>query len=543
MTTLKELNNELLYSIDNIDNVVQECDQIVLQNLFGYYNKTFTVLEYCDNQEECLSLFMEGEGFTALKNLGEGLKKLAQSIFKMLFGIFDRLGKVITGIVNKLRGKTAESTKTAAELAESHLEFRKNFNVETFKKRKVTMPLDPSSVDTIPPVELYTSTLVTQINGDGTYTLKTSKLFYDMAKYHLAEDRGKIPSQIPGYTQATPVAIMMFKNTDGCMDYITNAVKILDAMFTDKISVKENENKFISQVTQVEKLGSSKLKSLKNLTIKFTLDEMTAFQNKILELSSHLRSEAALIQKSEDDPNFKLSPQMITALNFLTATVFYAQVCLNTYSLSLNEPYVIPEEYTATINDFDKMGEFVNSMIEASIPSKYVMLNAWLAGTVEMTGNPGTYNEEKAVKYKPAMGHCRGCFFPEALKTSVYKIALNKRGTQDIDNEYWVTNKVKGTSLETKFAIIKKVNKYNTICEMEKIKTLDIGDTTKYAAETDAIISQIEKELNFVVHDLHTLNFGIRIAPEPTLPGSKANELIISDYGALRFKEAKGDKS
>lgn len=543
---MNKLNEELLYSIDNLEYVVQESEHHVLMGMMGYYEKTMMYMENATDFETSISYFMEADASPiTLSKVTEGLKKLGQTIFKMLFGIFENIGKIIGRIMDSLRklvGKDPKHgpQKTTAQILDEfgNIIPRQDIDLKTFKKRKVVMPLDPSSEETVPPVDVYTSALVAQINADNTFTMKTSKLVMDMLKYHLADDKGAVPSQIPGYTQATPVSIMMFKNYKGCMDHVRNAIQILEAMFKDKVSVADYEKKFIAQVGEVMKLGRKE--SAANLTVKFTLEEMTKFQKEIVELASHLSSEAALIQKSEEDPNFKLSPEMITHVNFLTATMMYVQILLNTYSLSLNNIYVIPEEYTSTINDFDVMGEFVNSMINAAIPSKYVMLNAWLAGTREFTGNPGSYNEEKAAKYKPAMGHCRGCFFPEGMDSSVYKIALNKRGTQDIENEYWVTNRVKGTPLETKFAIIKKTNKYNTICEMEKIKTLDAKDTFKYAPETDKIIKQMNDTFGFVVNDLHTLNFGIRINPEPSLPDSKANELIISDYGALRFKDTGG---
>lgn len=547
---MNQLNQELLYDIDNINLVVQESEHHVLMSMMGAYEKTMIYLECSNDFEESLSYFMEsGESGGTLHQIGSGLKKLGSQIWSMIIGLLKRIGGIFGHIIDGLRGLIGKDPKhgpkkTTAQILDENDNImpRKDIDLSKFRKRKVSMPLDPSSEETVPTVNMYTSTLLTQINSDGTYELKTSRLFKDMIKYYLGGDSGKVASQIPGYTQATPVAIMMFKNYEGCMDHIVNAIQILEAMFKNKISVKEGEDKFMSQISYVVDLGRSKSHVMKNLSLKFTLAEMQSFQKKLADLTSHVASEAAMIQKSEDDPSFKLSPEMITDINYLTAMMMYMQTVMNTYSLSLNDIWVIPEEYTATINDFDVMGEFVNSMINAGIPSKYIMLNAWLAGTREFTGNPGTYDEEKSSKYKPAMGHCRGCFFPEALTDSVYKIALNKRGTQDIENEYWVTNKVKGTPLETKFAVIKKVNKYNTICEMEKIKTLEAKDTPKYAAETDKIIKMIDEHLNFVVHDLHTLNFGIRIKPEASLPGSVANEFIVSDYGALRFKEAKKDK-
>lgn len=543
--TMNKLNDELLYEINNIDSVIHESEYEVLTGMYDYYNKMMSFMECSSDFEESLSIIMEADANPGLlHNLGSGLKKLAKTVIDIFLGIFRKMGNFlgqITDFFRGLMGKDAKHApkKTISQILEENNNIvpRQDIDMTKFRKKKVSMPLDPSSEESVPTVNMYTSALVTEINDDGTYTMKTSKLFKDMVKFYMG-DKGKVTSQIPGYTQATPLSIMMFKNYEGCFDHVKNAINILEAMFNNKISVAEYEKKFISQVNYIENLGRKK--SLSNLTIKFTLEEMMTFQKEIAELASHLSSEAGLIKKSEEDPNFKFSPDMITAVNFLTASMMYVQVNLNAYSLSLNNIYVIPEEYSATINDFDLMGEFVNSMIMAGIPSKYIMLNAWLAGTREFTGNPGTYNEEKAGKYKPAMGHCRGCFFPESLKTSVYKIALNKRGTHDIENEFWVTNRVKGTPLETKFAIIKKTNKYNTICEMEKIKTLEASDTFKYAGETDKIIKQMDELFGFVIHDLHTLNFGIRIAPEPSLPGSKANELIISDYGALRFKDTGG---
>lgn len=542
---MNQLNESLLYSLKNIDEVVQESEMDVLNKMMSYYDKSMMYLEasqFSISKEEVI--FEADTGTNLFHSIGTGLKKIADSFFKLIGTIFKRLIETLGRIGDIFRGMMGKDAKhpikkTMSQILEENKGIvpRKDIDLSKIRKRTVTMPLDPSSTESIPKVNLYTSALVAQMNADGTMEFTMSHLAKDIIKHHLG-GKEAVASQIPGFTQATPLSVMLIKNYENAWDHWKDAIAVLEAFFDGKIKPDEAEKKFKAQVGYLMALANSSDHVTKNLlSLKFNLDEMTKFQKELNEQMNHLHSEAQMIQRTEDDPNFKLSPDMITNINYLTASAFYIQTLLNSFHLSLNEMYVIPYEYTATINDFDLMGEFVNSMIEAGIPSKYIMLNAWLAGTREFTGNPGTYNEEKASKYKPAMGHCRGCFFPEGMDTSVYKIALNKRGISDIDNEYWVTNKIKGTPLDGKFAVIKKVNKYKTICEMEKIKTLEISDMTTYSAQTVEVVNEIKKYGNFRVNDLHTLNFGIRLAPEPSLPDSAKGDFIVSDYGALRFKD------
>ena len=530
---MTNLNESLLNDIEQIDEMVFETEQNVVFEMAKHCSKMMTFMEYADKPAS--EYIQEG----VFGDIGKGLKKIGKWIIETITGFFKIIGKIISGTINKIKhffskDKDKKPTKSIHEIA-ADLNFPQHERIAV-TKRPAHLELDGSSELRSIDANVYVEPLIVQMREGESFELKFSKQMMNFVNNACKDKFGNLPAQFPSISFATPLSIMLFSNKHQVMDYLTNAIQILEAMFLKKVDLKENEAKFISQVNSIISVAR-KSTTLKDYGFNCTLGELTEFQKKINYLLSHLRSEAQLVQKAEDDPEFTFSPDAMKCVNFLFVLLTITQITINAVGISITNIYVIPEQYTSTINDFDKMGEFVNAMIENNVPSKYIMLNAWLAGTPEFTGNPGTYDAQKAATYKPAMGHGRGCFFPEALTDSVYKIALNKRGTYDIENEFYVTNYVKSTPVAAKFAVIKRTNRFNTICEMEKIKTLDTSDTFKYGAETDKIIAQVEKVLPFAVRDLHTLNFGIRINAVPGIPDSKPGELIISDYGALKFND------
>ena len=526
---MTSLNESLLHDIDELDDVIYESEQSVIYEMARHCSKMMTFMEYSDNVEYII------EGFT-FADIGRGIKHFVQWLFNTIIGFFKMIGRAISKTILAVKhfftGKSAKDTRSIHEMvAEKDYPHHDRINIT---KRTVHVDMSNSPEEKSFDVNLYTEPLIVQMQEGEGFKIKFTKHIKNFILNSIQKNFGNIPSQFPSISFSTPISILLFKNKKHVMEYLENSIQILEAMFLKKIDIKENEKKFISQVNAIVTVANQ-YTTIKDYGFNCTLGELTQFQDKINMLLSHLHSESELISKAEDDPEFKLSKEAIKCVNFLFVLLTITQITINAVGISITNIYVIPEQYTSTINDFDKMGEFVNTMIENNIPSKYVMLNAWLAGTPEFTGNPGEYNEKAATTYSPAMGHGRGCFFPKDLTDSVYKIALNKRGTFDIANEYYVSNYTRNTRVASKFALIKRVNQYNTICEMEKLRTLSSNDTLKYGVKIDRIISKIKHELPFNVRDLHTLNFGIRLKPIPEIPNSQENELIISDYGALKF--------
>lgn len=93
--------------------------------------------------------------------------------------------------------------------------------------------------------------------------------------------------------------------------------------------------------------------------------------------------------------------------------------------------YMIDKKYAHAINDINTLGQFVNKLIEAGIPSNYVAYNCWCIMGEDLD-NRGYFSKKKLIGVNgPRWGQSRVTFFPaesSGRDGEVLKIAMNGAG-------------------------------------------------------------------------------------------------------------------
>jgi hypothetical protein len=140
--------------------------------------------------------------------------------------------------------------------------------------------------------------------------------------------------------------------------------------------------------------------------------------------------------------------------------VLQLQIGCTLIASAMRNCYVIDADYCETIKDPAVLGQFVNKMLTAGIPDKYVAFNLWMVSDKSLKGN--------AKVEAPTWGMSRVVFRPEDPKI-VYKMALNGWGIRSNISEIKISEAVYAAGQGEHFAKILWHDDTNSIVSMERL--------------------------------------------------------------------------
>ena len=191
------------------------------------------------------------------------------------------------------------------------------------------------------------------------------------------------------------------------------------------------------------------------------------------------------------------------------------QYSINLIMNMVSNSFTIDQYYFKTINDPEKLDEFVGALIDAGIPSRYIGYNAWLISGENITSDS---------EFKPRWGQTRLCLLPND-KDICYKIALSGLGKTGNATEYKVYNEL----LEKCEALCPCLKLYKTqsVVMSKRAEFINISQSEKLEIVNDINyeISKLTRNKNINIVDIHGDNIGV-------VDGKN----VVIDYGEITWK-------
>lgn len=210
-------------------------------------------------------------------------------------------------------------------------------------------------------------------------------------------------------------------------------------------------------------------------------------------------------------------PGFVEAVNGFAKLSSSLQYGMNLITNSMNSFHTIDAAYAGTIDDPTVLSKFVESSIDANIPSKYIAWNVYAVSSDKLRGSADQSN--------PKMGQSRIVLFP-ADSNVVVKIALNQLGIRANNTEYMITEKLKSVHKDEYIAKIMNVYGNKSVVEAEKAPKPEgvINNihniTSGLACLINAEISNLGLDIR--VGDIHSENIGVI-----------RDHFVVTDYGSI----------
>ena len=528
--------DEILSSIDNIDDCVMEAELNVINAMYDHCQKAYMIYENCDDiGYSSFDIFYESASNNTNNNKGIGskIKSITHKIWVTIKKIFSFIGKQLMKIVNFIKriftGKKKSGTADQAAI-EAGLKGNKNVTPGTKRTVKITFETnepanvmsEASDLLTTNDASEYTSTVKRNISTDIVVEAKEFSILFTQGnniEFVYAGDmwgenhKLKIPSQnnkdIRDWYKITSVCLLaddnMLKEFKNVISELLNCMSKTNPNI-DTGNVVKKFNEFQNKLFTYQKDVYKNL----NMSYKISADQLINFQKVISELIDNM-DKFAISDIQTTPSNQDLIRALQTSLNIIRNT----QTGLNAMSGALRDYYEIDDRFVHTVNDPEVLDTFVNAMIENGIPPKYIAYNAWLVCDKNIVDTS---------KYIPIWGQSRIIFFPNDKPNSVYKVALSKLGTSANKSEMFIYNSVSKIGLSNLFAKPNKLYSKASVLDMDRCYTSYTLNPEVAERFEKTIHEEIgNNKLPFIIGDLHPGNFGI----------SNDNKWVVIDYGSI----------
>ena len=231
----------------------------------------------------------------------------------------------------------------------------------------------------------------------------------------------------------------------------------------------------------------------------------------------------AILDNVDDNLKYK-DPYSVSLLNKISLMLLNYQLAINGFTSVCQQIFSIDASYVESINDVDKLSEFINKCIGAAIPPKYIAYNAYLISNKNIRGDSKSPNQLD----KPIWGQTRFVFFPPN-KDFIYKMPLSQLGIRANKSEVDLYNTFNKTIDAGKY-FAKIVSITNDYCleTVEKVDTDGAEERVRQLGHNQTL-GRLTREVNEIaqrlkipmtIGDIHDKNVGL-----------KNGNMVIVDFG------------
>lgn len=566
------LNYEILDAIDNIEECTYQAEQNVFNSMMAEYQKSMTLLEYVEPDVYDEIIYQEA---SISQKISNGANKAARILSRLWEGVKRVVGLLISGLkaaINKIVSLFRKTKKTASQVAENVVGSNPQSNTtnsnESIKlsglsDNKVQMSVDPHSAYKPGPINLPPANgLITKFTDDGSVEISTNcgtEFMNQMVLKNEQKGTGLNSKMLSVRDFSSVVGLHTLLYNDNIKGKFFNMFKQLSEvinMLNNKTVTEEDEEDYAERLSSIinnynenmldvcqvimvrdaknlskmnefnknfkSKSGEGRIsyynrinaeyndKYMKPLT--FKLKDIQQFSIQLNDLNSKYVQPIKLrenIQLNIKDDTLKTNIQIL--MNAINEMQYSINLIMNMVSNS----FTIDKSYFKTINDPEKLDEFVGALIDAGIPSRYIGYNAWLISGENITSDS---------EFKPRWGQTRLCLLPND-KDICYKIALSGLGKSGNATEYKVYNEL----LEKCEALCPCLKLYKTqsVVMSKRAEFINMSQSEKDKIVTDINdeISKLTRNKNIDIEDIHGDNIGI-------VDGKN----VVIDYGEIAWK-------
>lgn len=497
---------------------MENCQLDPLKDLYEDPNTFFK--ETVDVELDYYETIYEASIGTTLKNFGT----VAWNLIKKFFGW---MKKHVQKCLSWIAGLFSKKTRTIDDIL-----IDLGVNVSKDKKSgKTKLLLDPrSKMADIDDLEAITKPFFLQFDADRKRVFvkyKDAKKAYNAAVMDIAK------KGIFGKTETN-------SNTDGMIKGFGAALPSharYDLVF--KIITEPNYQHQITEIASTilannKEIAGSKLNEFKSFIknvngtnikidghkIAFSLDQLMEFQKWLNNTFSSISSVG-----EPDNTVYENNKDVIELINSFLEFCNNLQMGMNIISNAIKSIYLIDIDWLESIDDINILGKFVDNMLAAGIPPKFIMFNAALAASKKLKGD--------ADHNKPICGQTRVIFFPYDKKI-IYKIAVSQMGVLSNKAEHDLYIKLKDAGIGDMFAATYEGSDSFSVIKGERVDTsractpADANNMKKKVIEaTDKIGLPIG-----IDHDIHYKNIGYR-----------GDQMVVLDYGNNTRRYLNNDKN
>ena len=571
---MNKLNYEILNMIDDIEESTYQAEQAVFSSMIDEYKKSMMLLEYVEPEVYDEIIYQESK-FS--EKFSKGINKAKRVLSAIWEGIKKAFGLIVRGIgfvINKLISLFRKSKKTASQVAESVVGPDPQSRISgpnadikliEMKDDKVQMPVDPHSAIMPEPVKISpVEGLISKFAEDGSVEISTNfgteylKNMVRSGKQKGSELNAKMLA-VRDFGSIVVLHIMMydnnirekffnvFKEFSEIINFINNKSLSDDEESGYGEKLKNIVNDYVKNVQDVSEVvmvrGGNNLSKMNDFVndfgsstrsdenyaqynarlnaayndrfmkpLKFKLKDIQLFSKQLNELNSKYVQPVKLREGVElklYDFDFEMYIQSV--LNFVNE----AQYSINAIMNLVSNSFTIDKSYFKTINEPEKLDEFVGALIDAGIPARYIGYNAWLISGENITSDS---------EFKPRWGQTRLCLLPND-NDICYKIALNGLGKSGNATEYKVYNELlKDCKI---LCPCLKMYKTQSVVMSKRAEFIEASQSEKRSviADINDELYELTKNKSVKIVDVHGDNIGI-------VDGRN----VVIDYGEIAWK-------
>ena len=562
------LNEEILSSIDNIDDCVMEAELAVINSMYDYCQKAILLYENYNGYDcDCFDVFMETSTDGTKKSFGSKAKAVAIKIWNAIKSFFRFIIKQISKIINFIKNLFKRKKKTADQII-TDCGVKPNESVHSGEKEniKVTFSVDrnkdvysepttttssetlsdTSSTTDVPSQEDALDTQSTTSNTSTTSNNQSVELTISSPQNTVVRNIEKVEVDVP--IQAKDIMVKMMENGDldiivfndvfkaGANEKPVKGQKSVSSWYTlmafailskddiiekfssiveDMINVfvsRNNDPKEINSVIQkfdeFDNMYDNLLNSIGRKNIRGGITYNDSAWNTVLNINQFTRVQKILNDILTNMDKFAIDDSD-SNLTMNSRFVQRLQWCLN---MAKNMQMGVNTISAALNGTYTIDKRFMHTINDPSVLDKFVH-------DMIKTGVPPKYvaynawlacdkNIVDVSKYTPIWGQSRIIFFPSDKPESVYKIALSSIGVSANKSEIFIYNKIPN-GIKGIFAKPNNIWPKGAVQDMVKCDTRN--EVSSYQAKEWA--NKINKHLSeaklpFRISDLHSGNFG-----------------------------------
>lgn len=526
------LQNEILDSIENIDDVTMESEINVLNSIINDYHKSMIIYEHYHGEDiSGFDVFQEGFKDTAKTAVSKSkviFIKILNTIKALLRFIMNQITRAITYVnqmfTKRKITKSVDQILDELKIVPKNKVYTEGVSDDRFvnDSKKISIPSNKLSTSAPADFVAVAKKVSVKFKNKG-FTLRGFDVYNHVVK--------KTRKQFIGapYNEEVPSNKIIKNLFDDKGKVVDEAFFITQTILTKSEAMK-SFHKAISSVKtflMTNKSDEKTLSGLINFVNNFEYDEginmdyeysskqLIEFQKEIADM---YRSISRLNDPSTDIPHdyIEYFRTIITILEGLS-------LGMNVITGAIKNAPIADLTYEGSITNLEDLDKFVYELIKSGIPPKYVAYDLWLLCDKSIKGE----DEE----YKPIWGQSRVVLFPPKDINNVYKVAISGMGLDSNMTESRITDMFKNDEEMTNYvAHVTGSYDKNAVIKMERV---EVGPDVKFNEEQSKILqSKIAKSLqnkgaSFTIKDIHRDNVGI---------SKRTGEVVCFDYGLLKRK-------
>lgn len=420
----------------------------------------------------------------AIAKIFKWIGKQLLNIFKWFKNITGKSVKatpdqIIQSTVGNKKGKTSKSTPINTSNLTSDIKSATQSMIKNSEKIKI--PSSELSDIKVNDIEVMVKPILLSFSSDS----KNEIIINSNNMY--GTDKSTVKGQSSAGAASIQKILACIFNFDIIDQIASIADKLLDSANNDissmMLDAAKNLEKHIEDTSgKIDVYGGG---------VKITIEDVTKVSKSVNDLMDKISKLCSLEFNTANEDH-------MSAVNIVLGISSILQMSINALTRTMNGLYIVDKRYAKTINDPKILDEFIASLINAGIPSKYIGYNAYVVASEKIHDGPGS-------KENPIWGQSRVVLFP-ASGDVVYKVALSKWGAQANKIESEVSNKVAGTDGEKLFAKVISSQKNQCVNSMERV--LSEKPSADQALEVSSSVRKFASENNIGL-DL-TADFALR---------------------------------